>query len=66
MTEGIFINPFERGEIGPDLFRAACGGVSMTGACCGASHKRTEWQTAGRILIDAAEGGLHHRARGSR
>jgi bifunctional non-homologous end joining protein LigD len=23
--EGIFINPFERGEIGPDLFRAACG-----------------------------------------
>ena len=22
--EGIFINPFERGEIGPDLFRAAC------------------------------------------
>ena len=23
-TEGIFINPFERGEIGPDLFRAGC------------------------------------------
>jgi ATP-dependent DNA ligase len=22
--EGIFINPFERGEIGPDLFQAAC------------------------------------------
>ena len=22
--EGIFINPFERGEIGPDLFAAAC------------------------------------------
>ena len=22
--EGIFINPIERGEIGPDLFRAAC------------------------------------------
>ena len=22
--KGIFINPFERGEIGPDLFRAAC------------------------------------------
>jgi bifunctional non-homologous end joining protein LigD len=22
--EGIFINPFERGEIGPDLFHAAC------------------------------------------
>jgi bifunctional non-homologous end joining protein LigD len=22
--EGIFINPFERGEIGPELFRAAC------------------------------------------
>jgi ATP-dependent DNA ligase len=22
--DGIFINPFERGEIGPDLFRAAC------------------------------------------
>src|SRR3974390_3251801 len=22
--EGILINPFERGEIGPDLFRAAC------------------------------------------
>jgi ATP-dependent DNA ligase len=22
--EGIFINPFERGEIGPDLFRKAC------------------------------------------
>ena len=21
---GIFVNPFERGEIGPDLFRAAC------------------------------------------
>ena len=23
-TEGIFIAPFEQGEIGPDLFRAAC------------------------------------------
>jgi ATP-dependent DNA ligase len=23
-SEGIFINPFERGEIGPDLFWAAC------------------------------------------
>ena len=22
--EGIFVTPFERGEIGPDLFRAAC------------------------------------------
>ena len=22
--EGIFVNPFERGEIGPELFRAAC------------------------------------------
>jgi bifunctional non-homologous end joining protein LigD len=22
--EGVFINPFERGEIGPDLFKAAC------------------------------------------
>jgi ATP-dependent DNA ligase len=22
--EGIFVNPFERGEIGPDLFWAAC------------------------------------------
>jgi bifunctional non-homologous end joining protein LigD len=22
--EGIFVNPFERGEIGPDLFDAAC------------------------------------------
>ena len=22
--EGIFINPFEQGEIGPDLFRKAC------------------------------------------
>ena len=22
--EGLFINPFERGDIGPDLFRAAC------------------------------------------
>jgi ATP-dependent DNA ligase len=22
--EGIFVNPFEHGEIGPDLFRAAC------------------------------------------
>src|SRR5581483_6057226 len=22
--EGIFLNPFERGDIGPDLFRAAC------------------------------------------
>jgi bifunctional non-homologous end joining protein LigD len=22
--EGIFVNPFERGEIGPDLYRAVC------------------------------------------
>jgi bifunctional non-homologous end joining protein LigD len=22
--EGVFVNPFERGEIGTDLFRAAC------------------------------------------
>jgi bifunctional non-homologous end joining protein LigD len=22
--EGIFVNPFERGEIGPELFQAAC------------------------------------------
>jgi ATP-dependent DNA ligase len=25
--DGIFINPFEAGAIGPDLFRAACGGL---------------------------------------
>jgi bifunctional non-homologous end joining protein LigD len=24
LPDGIFINPFERGEIGPDLFLAAC------------------------------------------
>jgi hypothetical protein len=34
--EGIFVNPFERGQIGPDLFRAACdmgleGGGNGTG-----------------------------------
>jgi bifunctional non-homologous end joining protein LigD len=23
-TEGIFVAPFEQGEIGPDLFQAAC------------------------------------------
>jgi bifunctional non-homologous end joining protein LigD len=23
-SEGIFVAPFEQGEIGPDLFRAAC------------------------------------------
>ena len=23
--DGIFVAPFEQGEIGPDLFRAACG-----------------------------------------
>ncbi len=22
--EGVFVNPFERGELGPDLFRATC------------------------------------------
>jgi len=22
--EGVFVNPFERGEIGPDLFHTAC------------------------------------------
>jgi bifunctional non-homologous end joining protein LigD len=22
--EGVFVNPFERGELGPELFRAAC------------------------------------------
>lgn len=22
--EGVFVNPFERGKLGPDLFRAAC------------------------------------------
>jgi bifunctional non-homologous end joining protein LigD len=36
--DGIFIAPFEQGEIGPDLFRAACGmgleglGVEASGA----------------------------------
>jgi bifunctional non-homologous end joining protein LigD len=24
LPDGIFVNPFERGEIGADLFRAAC------------------------------------------
>jgi bifunctional non-homologous end joining protein LigD len=28
--EGIFVNPFERGEVGPDLFRAAARGVPRT------------------------------------
>jgi hypothetical protein len=28
---GIFVAPFEQGEIGPDLFRAACG-VGLEGA----------------------------------
>jgi len=27
--EGIFVNPFERGEIGPDLFRAAVATVRI-------------------------------------
>jgi ATP-dependent DNA ligase len=40
--EGIFVNPFERGEIGPDLFRAACdmgleGLVSKHGGAAGRS-----------------------------
>ena len=30
--EGVVINPFERGEIGPDLFRAACRMERVSGA----------------------------------
>lgn len=31
--EGIFVNPFERGEIGPELFQAACR-MSLEGLVC--------------------------------
>ncbi|WP_247565829.1 hypothetical protein [Bradyrhizobium sp. 151] len=42
--EGVFINPFKRGELGPDLFRAClrakkeaarCGGLSSSVAVAG-------------------------------
>ncbi|WP_346771678.1 hypothetical protein [Bradyrhizobium sp. 155] len=42
--EGVFVNPFERGELGPDLFRAClrakkeavrCGGLSSSVAVAG-------------------------------
>jgi bifunctional non-homologous end joining protein LigD len=33
--EGIFVNPFEQGEIGPELFRATCrmGPIAPQGEC---------------------------------
>jgi hypothetical protein len=50
--EGTFVNPFERGEIGPDLFRAACdmglegwhqgigtGPIKVAGQSIGSSEK---------------------------
>jgi bifunctional non-homologous end joining protein LigD len=41
--EGVFVNPFERGEIGPELFRAACR-MGLEGLV----SKHRERPTAGR------------------
>ena len=46
--EGIFINPFERGEIGPDLFRAACRmGLEVWCPSVGTVHIRPVGQSTG-------------------
>ncbi|GLR94157.1 MULTISPECIES: ATP-dependent DNA ligase [Bradyrhizobium] len=42
--EGVFVNPFERGELGPDLFRAACN-MGLEGL---ASKRRDRPYQAGR------------------
>jgi bifunctional non-homologous end joining protein LigD len=42
--EGVFVNPFERGELGPDLFRAACN-MGLEGLV---SKRRTRPYEAGR------------------
>lgn len=46
--EGIFVNPCERGEIGPDLFRAPCG-MGLEGL---ASKRRDRPYEAGRQSCD--------------
>lgn len=42
--EGVFVNPFERGELGPDLFRAACN-MGLEGLV---SKRRDQPDQAGR------------------
>ncbi|MBP1096090.1 ATP-dependent DNA ligase [Bradyrhizobium japonicum] len=42
--EGVFVNPFERGELGPDLFRAACN-MGLEGLV---SKRREQPDQAGR------------------
>jgi bifunctional non-homologous end joining protein LigD len=44
--EGVFVNPFERGEIGPDLFQAACN-MGLEGLV---SKRRDRPYRAGRSL----------------
>ncbi|UWU69473.1 RNA ligase family protein [Bradyrhizobium sp. NC92] len=50
--EGVFINPFERGELGPDLFRAACK-LGWKGWCRNARPALSGW--AEQILSQGEE-----------
>ena len=53
--EGVFVNSFERGEIGPDLFRAACQ-MGLQGLCTLAARPTThELMLPADYLFAAAE-----------
>lgn len=72
--EGVFINPFERGELGPDLFRAA-GKLGVEGLVSlgqseepypsryGAGDRRIQMMAVQMITFgrDARSGARHHR-----
>jgi bifunctional non-homologous end joining protein LigD len=45
-AESIFVAPFEQGEIGPDLFRAACG-MGLEGLVSKRREALSGWQVEG-------------------
>jgi bifunctional non-homologous end joining protein LigD len=48
--DGIFVAPFEQGEIGPNLFRAGCNmGLDRDGTTRGALARRED--AAGQVII---------------
>lgn len=54
--EGVFVNPFERGELGPDLFRAACN-IGLEGLV---SKRRDRPNPDKRPILNSASSSYAH------
>ena len=62
--EGVFVNPFERGEIGPDLFHTAEARPRMSEvyACLGCSAQCGRCAHTIKRIMDERPGSVHANA----